>query len=142
MPQITPLIRSVYICVYRWQPSQTSLALSLHNRKLQPNPPKHRSSDIVQRRHQIGGHLATACGRWSHAWARAVISWDDHVRRAHDDCAWSHVLLDWQPEEWLMWERLLHSAFGESRTRSRAYRGRVQQRWSAGVQLAEAVVST
>ena len=85
----------------------------------------------------LGGHLASACSRWSHAWTRSVISWDAHVQQAHDDCAWSHVLLAWHAEQWLMWKRLLNSAFGESRTRSRAYHGHVQQRWSAGVQLAE-----
>ena len=26
---------------------------------------------FIQRRHLIGGHLATACGRRSHAWARS-----------------------------------------------------------------------
>jgi hypothetical protein len=95
---------------------------------------------FVQRRHIIGGHLASACGRWSHAWARSVISWDAHVQRAHDDGAWSHVLRDWRSGQWLILRRLLHSALGESRTRSRTNRGRVQQRWSAGVQLAEEFV--
>ena len=91
---------------------------------------------FVQRRHMVGGRLATACGRWSHAWARSVVSWDEHVRRAHDNDAWSHLLVDWQSEEWLVLQRLMHSAFGESRTRSRSYHGHVQQRWSAGVHLA------
>ena len=91
---------------------------------------------FVQRRHITGGHLASACGRWSRAWAHSVITWDAHVRRAHDSGAWSHALLDCQPETWLDLQRWWHSALGESRTRTRAYRGHVHQRWSAGVNLA------
>ena len=76
------------------------------------------------------------------AWnAPSVIAWNAHVQRAHDSGAWSHILLDWQSEQWLIWERFLHSGFGESRTRSRAYHGKVQQRWGAGVQLAEGVAT-
>jgi len=56
---------------------------------------------FVQRRHITGGHLARACGRWSQAWASSVTSWDAHVPRAHDPSAWSHALLDLQPDAWL-----------------------------------------
>ena len=91
---------------------------------------------FTQRRHLLGGRLATACGRWSAAWAASVVSWDAHVRRAHDPGAWSHVLLGLQADSWLTWHRFWHSSRGESRTRTRVYHGRVQQRWSAGVELA------
>ena len=131
----------------RWPFSKTyAMALDALQRKFLTSLMQVRKNDgepydaFIQRRHLIGGHLATACGRWSHAWARSVVSWDAHVRRAHDDAAWSHLLLEWHSEPWLMMQRWLHSAPGQSRTKTRAYHGRVQQRWVAGVALAEATV--
>ena len=94
---------------------------------------------FVQRRHITGGHLATSCGRWSLDWARSVVSWDGHVRRAHDNGTWSHGFLEWRSEAWLSAQRSLFSSFGESRTRTRRYHGRVQQRWQTGVNLANGV---
>jgi len=96
---------------------------------------------FVQRRHITGGHLARACGRWSQAWASSVTSWDAHVQRAHDPSAWSHALLDWQPDAWLTLQRFLFSAGHESRTRARAHHGHVHQRWDAGVCLATEVLA-
>ena len=96
---------------------------------------------FVQRRHITGGHLASGCGRWSRAWASSVISWNAHVQRAHDNKAWSHAFLGFQPEAWLSLQRILFSSFGESRTRTRAYVGHVQQRWDAGVELAKSIGS-
>ena len=88
------------------------------------NKPGEPYDAFVQRRHISGGHLATACGRWSQAWASSVTSWDAHVQRAHDTNAWSHALLDWQPDAWLTLQRFLFSALHESRTRTRSYRSK------------------
>ena len=97
---------------------------------------------FVQRHHLAGGHLATACDRWSQAWAAAVVSWDDHVQRGHDSMTWALTLRGWRSEWRLTLQRLLHSRPGESRTRFRTYRGRVQQRWSDGMALARAKLSS
>ena len=84
---------------------------------------------FVQRRRIRTGHLASQCGRWSQAWARSVISWDDHLARRHDEESWSPSLLNWHDTSWLSLRRLLHSSGLESRTRTRAYRGKVHRRW-------------
>lgn len=74
-------------------------------------------------------------------WARAVISWDARVQRAHDNKAWPHALLNWRSYTWLFLQRLRFSAFGESTTRTRCHHGGVQQSWVAGVDLAHQVMA-
>ena len=118
---------------------QRKFLTSLMQIKIKPDEPY---DAFVQRRHISGGHLASACGRWSQCWANSVVSWDAHVQRAHDIDAWSHALVNWQPDAWLMLQRFLFSAGHESRTRTRAHHGHVQQRWDAGVSLARQVSST
>ena len=80
---------------------------------------------FVQRRHIQAGHL----GRWSAGWGSSVVSWHDHLLRRHDPKVWSPVLLDWHDTSWLSLQGLMHSVGLESRTRTRAYRGKVHRRW-------------
>ena len=117
---------------------QRKFLTSLMQIKCKPGEPY---DAFVQRRHISGGHLARACGRWSQAWASSVISWNAHVHRAHDTNAWSHELLEWQPDAWLTLQRFLFSALHASRTPTISYRGHVHQRWEAGIRLATEVAA-
>ena len=109
---------------------QRSMLASVFDIKPLPEEPW---DAFVQRRHTHTGRLASQCGRWSQAWAASVIAWDDHLARRHDENAWSPLLLDWHDSSWLSLRRLFHSSGLESRTRTRAYRGKVQRRWQESV---------
>ena len=97
--------------------------------------------NFYHRRHLTTCRLAQRVGKWSEMWASDVVKWRDHVRRGHDIHAWSPKLLLWSGQGWPGLQRLWHSAFGESRTKTRALRGCVHRRWEEGVHTAIAVVS-
>ena len=96
---------------------------------------------FVQRRHIKAGHLASRCGRWSHAWANSVLTWDAHLTRRHDTMTWSPLLVNWHDSSWLTLQRLLHSIGFESRTRTRAYKGKVHRRWQESIEDARRLAS-
>ena len=89
-----------------------------------------------RRRHNISSRLAARHGKWGSAWAKDVSTWGDHVCRNHDSAAWSHALLTFHSEDWLVQQRLASSGLGESRTNTRAFHGKVQRRWHEGFKKA------
>ena len=80
------------------------------------------------------GRLASTAGKWSSLWSADLINWHAHIERRHDTNAWSPHLLAWRGQDWLSMQRLLNSAFGESRTNTRIYRGKVHRRWEDGLE--------
>ena len=95
---------------------------------------------FCQRRHIVTGIKTSKVGRWSQQWAASIDSWAAHIDRKHDDKAWSHVILGWHDGMWLQWQRFLQSSGHESRTRTRAVRGKVHRRWEEGLEEARAVL--
>ena len=96
-----------------------------------PSPDE--SFDISrQGRHKLSGRLAKKHGRWSDSWACKQKSWGDHVYRNHDTATWSLSLLQFHGDEWLEQQRASSSGPGESRTNTRACRGKVHRRWHEG----------
>ena len=132
------------IAGFRWSrwPFQDTYAASLDRIQrrmisalMQIKPAPHEGlDDFVKRRHIISGKVATKSGRWSHMWAQSIGKWNDHVQRKHDPTTWSAPLLEWHGPEWLQLQRLIaSSSTQESRTNTRAYRGKVHRRWSEGL---------
>ena len=94
----------------------------------------------AERRHREAGRLAAACGRWSNAWARSLTTWNDHLHRRHNTGTWAPALLRWHDQGWLSWRRLLESIGSESRTRTRAYRGKAHRIWEESLNEARALL--
>ena len=93
--------------------------------------------EFHKRRRRVSGRIADKSGRWSRLWARSVCTWRDHVQRNHDRSAWSAPLLAWHDQEWLHMQRVMAStSHNESRTRTRACRGKVHRRWEDGASRA------
>ena len=67
------------------------------------------------RRRTITQSPAARTGRWSQAWAKALVSWDAHVRRGHDAQAWAPRVLVDRGAGWLSRQRLVASPGQESR---------------------------
>ena len=87
-----------------------------------------------RRRSRVCGQHAQNFGRWSSAWARSVLRWEDHVTRANDPGAWGKHIRDWHDLAWLQRRRFENGHSGSwSRTGTRAYRGHPAMRWSQGV---------
>ena len=100
--------------------------------------PQESFDDFARRRRIKAGRMASRRGRWSHLWADSVKKWNAHVLRRHDAHVWSPSLLEWHGEEWLQHRRALAWTGGtESRTNTRAYRGKVQRRWTEGLKEAQ-----
>ena len=95
---------------------------------------------FCQRRHIIAGKQASKSGRWSLRWATSIDKWAAHVDRKHDSMAWSHIILGWHGGFWLDLQRLFNSSGSESRTRTRAVRGKVQRRWEEGLDDARTII--
>ena len=137
------------IPAFRWSrwPYQESYAARLDSQqrhmiavlmqiKPRPNEP---FETFAHRRHISCGKLASKHGRWSQRWAQSVCTWSDHVSRKHDSLFWSGPILDWHGESWISLQRLLASVGFESRTGTRAYRGKVHRRWEDSVSKARLV---
>ena len=77
--------------------------------------------------------LQNELGRWSDGWAGSVLGWDAHVRREHDTKSWNHVVTQWRPASFIDRCRALASSQGESRTRTRTYRGGKCTSWEQGL---------
>ena len=90
-------------------------------------------SMFVLRRRAVTQTIARDMGPWSVEWARGVMNWSAHVKRNHDSGSWIPRLLAWHDSVWLVLRRLLHSSPGESRTRTRSFRGKVECRWEDGL---------
>ena len=104
---------------------------------MQTKPRVHESfSDYTKRRHTYCGKLASKHGRWSQLWAQSLCKWSDHVARKHDAGCWSPALLQWHNEAWVTTQRIWASRGSESRTRTRAQRGKVHRRWSDSISRA------
>ena len=91
-----------------------------------------------QRRHTLSSRLARQHGTWSQNWIGKVRSWGKHVHRNHDAATWSFSLLRFHDDDWIQQQRLLSSAPGESRTKTRAYHGKVHRRWHEAYNKASA----
>ena len=91
--------------------------------------------DFAMRRRSTSRRLIGG-SRWSRMWAQSIRNWYDHVVRNHDQATWSAPLLEWHDQQWLYQQRLVSSRFGESRTNTRATRGKVQMRWADGLDKA------
>ena len=87
------------------------------------------TAEYSNRRRRVCASWAAARGRWSHAWARSVTTWHDHVLRGHDQLAWNRPVLDWQGLNWLEERRQTYSL---RRTGTRAGPGRPAVRWEEG----------
>ena len=85
-----------------------------------------------QRRHRLSGSLAAKHGKWSNSWANKPKSWGDHVHRNHDTATWSFEILNYHGADWLQQQPVPSSGVAESRTDTRAYRGKVHRRWQEG----------
>lgn len=96
---------------------------------------------FAQRRHIYCGKIASKHGRWSRQWARSICSWKDHVDRRHDPGSWSSPVLEWHGTDWITQRRLLASSGLESRTGTRASRGKVHQRWEESLSKAAFVAN-
>ena len=90
-----------------------------------------------ERRRQESSAMARGMGLWSSEWARSVCNWASHVDRDHDPFTWSKPLLGWRDSNWLFLRRLMNSAINESRTRTRAGRGKIHRRWADGLDIAK-----
>ena len=99
--------------------------------RVRPRPTEDVAAFVQRRRSVAGGFIGTA-GKWSLAWGQSLKSWYDHVDRRHDPWAWSWPLIHWHDDEWIQTQRAAASAQNESRTRTRAYRGKPNRRWTEG----------
>ena len=77
--------------------------------------------------------LHAAAGGARHGWS-LLLSWHGHLARGHDMGTWSPAPLAWHNDEWLSEQRLEHSGFNESRTRTRAQRSKVHRRWEESIE--------
>ena len=100
--------------------------------------PEETFATFSQRRRRLSGRLAAKHGKWSSSWASKVKSWGDHTHRNHDAATWSSALLQFHGDDWLQQQRALSSGIAESRTNTRAYRGKVHRRWQEGYEKASA----
>ena len=85
-----------------------------------------------QRRHRLSSRLSAKHGKWGNCWASSSKKWGAHVYRNHDAASWSLSLLRFHDDGWLQQQRFLASGPGESRTNTRACRGKVHRRWEEG----------
>ena len=100
-------------------------------------------ADFIRRRNRLSSSLCRQMGWWSARWWRRSWEWDSHIRRLRNSGLWSHALVQWHDEAWLDERRAFArgNSLWASRTRTRAFRGRVHQRWEAGIQLASGLCS-
>ena len=61
--------------------------------------------------------------------------------RRHDPGSWSGHVLDWHDTDWITLRRLLASVGLESRTGTRAGRGKVHKRWAESLSRAAVVAN-
>ena len=90
--------------------------------------------EFFSRRHRAAYRLTGSSGKWSKLWRQDLLGWQAHMKRQYDVHVWKPYLLSWKGGDWLGIQRLLNSAFGESRTNTRAYRGHVHRRWEDGLE--------
>ena len=91
--------------------------------------------DFFRRRSLLNGRLATSAGRWSRAWATAVVKWHGHFTRDHANCQWALAISAFHDGAWLAQQRALHN----SRTRTRATLGKPHLRWLDGYEAAKSL---
>ena len=96
-------------------------------------------ADSIKRRNQMASRVAGRLGRWSHIWARRVISWNDHLNRLRNAESLVSRIYHWHGAAWLRAQRLEHgSAASAGRTRTRVpISMAVQPRWEESVKAAE-----
>ena len=93
--------------------------------------------EYVMRRNRMASALCQRFGWWSARWWKRACDWDAHIRRERNQYSWCHALAKWHDNDWLEICRALASGSSiTSRTRTRAIRGRVHQRWESGIMLA------
>ena len=91
-----------------------------------------------RRRRHICRQIATSWGPWSSQWKRHVVTWGQHIERAHDSCLWSHKLIGWRGEGWLHERCVENSQDGAlNRTATRLVAGRPATRWHEGFAAAK-----
>ena len=128
----------------RW-PHQRTLATKLDQAQthmigiLCPVHPRPQEAplDYFRRRSLLNGRVATKAGRWSQAWARAIVGWQGHFTRDHANCKWAPAMSAWHDSEWLEARRGRYRA----RTRTRATRGKPSVRWQDGFDAAKVALS-
>ena len=91
--------------------------------------------EFYTRRHRATSRLANTSGKWSRSWASDLAKWHARLERGHDNYTWSLHILQWRGGFWLEVQRLLHSARGESRTKTRLSRGKPSMRWEEGLRM-------
>ena len=101
--------------------------------------PHEELTDFFSRRHRTAARNLGPTGKWSRLWESDLINCKAHVDRKHDPDSWSPHLLSWMGHHWLSLRRLWHSAFGESRTNTRIFRGHVHRRWEEGLKIAKSI---
>ena len=84
----------------------------------------------------LAGRTCKSLGRWSLAWATAVLSWHDHCQRHNDVNMWHFYILNCRDVAWLAEQRRIHGKGIISRTRSRLKAGKVSCRWSESINAA------
>ena len=105
---------------------------------IKPRPGKE-SVPYFRRRARASGQIANQVGRWSQAWRGHVLTWQQHMDRAHDSRGWAHRLVGWRAEAWLNQRRIDASHGGTlNRMRTRNQSGRPSVRWFEGVKAAKA----
>ena len=154
--KLSLLLRTVF-CIVNWKfsrwPFCKSIAVEMDN--LQTNMvsilsrvPKNDSEDWVgwlRRKRRLARDVCDRIGLWSEAWAKRLIDWDEHL---HRDRGVLNKLLLYHNSDWLQAQRSQFvPAWGSvstrnsvlaGRTGTRANGGRPQQRWDAGICLAQA----
>eukprot|EP00928_Gymnodinium_smaydae_P097313 TRINITY_DN8785_c0_g1_i1.p1 TRINITY_DN8785_c0_g1~~TRINITY_DN8785_c0_g1_i1.p1 ORF type:complete len:168 (+),score=13.94 TRINITY_DN8785_c0_g1_i1:38-541(+) len=103
-------------------------------------------------RYRKAGVFCREAGLWSHAWAKRVVDWQQHVARAHSQWAkLQAALVSWHGADWIKKRRALTLSgrnysetlnFGATRTDTRATSGFVAKRWTESVIDAKAVISS
>ena len=129
----------------RWPPQKTvKRELDATQRKmaaclLHVKPLGHECpAEFARRRNHLASGLCRQMGWWSSRWWQRSREWDAHIRRPRNSTSWCHALVHWHDQVWLAEKRALASgsSVGTSRTKTRAVRGCVHQRWETGIDLA------